>query len=86
MPAPYSERISKHKPYPREEFDDDLLTALERGIAVGILQGTRVMLIAPQHLQPHHYVLSVGEAARRLNLKHRPEPRGLRKFLRWVVD
>ena len=78
--------MSKQNPYPREDFDDDLLTALERGIAVGILQGTRVMLIAPQHLQPHHHVLSAEEAARRLNLKHQPEPRGLRKFLRWIAD
>lgn len=86
MPAPYSERMGKHKPYPREQFDDDLLTTLERGSVVAVLQGTRVMLIAPQHLQPHHHVLSVEETARRLNLKHQPEPRGLRRLWRWLVD
>lgn len=86
MPAPYSQRMGKHKPYPREQFDDDLLTTLERGSVVAVLQGTRVMLIAPQHLQPHHHVLSVEETARRLNLKHQPEPRGLRRLWRWLVD
>ncbi len=86
MPTPYSERMSKQKQYPREEFDDDLLTVLEQGKAVGILQGINVLLIAPENLQSHHHILSAAEAARRLNLKHQPEPRGLRRLWRWLVD
>jgi DNA-binding transcriptional regulator YhcF (GntR family) len=50
------------------------------------LQGTRVMLIAPQHLQPHHRILTTEETARRLNLKHQTESRGLRKLWQWLVD
>jgi hypothetical protein len=82
----YSERMSKQKQYPREEFDDDLLTVLEQGKAVGILQGINVLLIAPENLQPHHHVITATEVAKRLNLKHRPEPRGLRKLWQGLVD
>lgn len=86
MRISYSERMSKQKQYPREQFDADLLTVLEQGKAVGILQGINVLLIAPENLQPHHHVLSAAEAAKRLNLKHQLQPRGLRKLLRWIVD
>ena len=81
----YSERMSKQKQYPREEFDDDLLTVIETGKAVGILQGINVLLIAPQHLKPHHHVLSTEETARRLNLKHQLKPRGLKRLFNWVA-
>jgi hypothetical protein len=64
------------KPLSREVFDDDMLTLLEQGRAVAVLHGTRVMLTAPKNLKPHHHVLSVEEAARRLNLKHLPPRKG----------
>jgi hypothetical protein len=86
MRISYSERMSKQKQYPREQFDDDLLTVIETGKAVGILQGINVLLIAPENLQPHHHVITATEVAKRLNLKHRPEPRGLRKLWKWIVD
>ena len=86
MPAPYSQRMGKHKPYPRQQFDDDLLTCMEQGRIIPILSGTNVLLVAPQNLEPHHHVITAAEAARRLNLKHQPAPRGLRRLWRWLVD
>jgi len=86
MRIAYSVRMSKQKQYHREQFDDDLLTCMEQGRIIPILNGANVLLVAPQNLKPHHHVIAVAEAARRLNLKHQPEPRGLRRLWRWLVD
>lgn len=66
----------KKKIYPREVFDDDMLTLLEDGRVVATLSGTNVVYVAPQNLKPHHHIITAQEAARRLNLKHLPPRRG----------
>jgi hypothetical protein len=69
----------------REEFDEDLLTLIETGRAVAILRGQRVTLIDPTKIKPHMHVLSVQEAAKRLNLHRRPRTL-LQRLWDWIKD
>jgi hypothetical protein len=69
----------------REAFDEDLLTLIETGRVVAILRGQRVTLTTPEAIRPHMHVLSVQEAAKRLNLHHRPRTL-LQRLWDWIRD
>jgi DNA repair photolyase len=68
-----------------EEFDEALIAALESGKIVAVYHGIRIMLIAREHLKPHHAVLAPDEAIRRLRRKRQHKSR-LARLIEWIRD